>query len=66
MSNIVIEKFIAEVNRDIDRNQLLGENERAFMLSKCVQIILLLEHQLDTYGLPIPAEQIASVARDKR
>jgi len=66
MSNIVIEKFIEEINKDIERNQVLGELDRAFVLSKCTRVILIMEKQIEDYGLPLPVEQIASVTREKR
>ena len=66
VDNLIIERFVEQINRQIDAYDQLGELDRAFALSKCVKVINVLTARLNEFSIPIPVSLIQSIYEEKR
>jgi hypothetical protein len=66
LDNLIVEKFIEQIEKECNRFDQLGEMEKAFMLNKCIRVISTLVFRLNEYQIPIPVDIIQKITQEKR
>ena len=66
VDDLIIDRFLEQIQKEIDLEDQLGNMDKAFMLSKCARVISVLTHRLNEYQTPIPVELIHSIFVERR
>ena len=63
---LAVDKFNNQLTDLVNVYNVMGEQDKAFMLGKAVRIIEVLSNHCMAYGIGIPANQIANIVSEKK